>query len=119
MKPTKKGDDDSLLQYPNKIIKVPVLRKSKYYINISSSDITTTVALLAHRWQCRKKKKSLLVLGFKFQKFIHESCHDGVSGTDNDEQPLNNSASVFYLWLLEAFSRFQNGSILLVNAELS
>ena len=37
---------------------------------------------------------SPLVLGFKFQKFIHESCHDGVSGTDNDEQPLNNSASV-------------------------
>ena len=36
--------------------------------------------------------------------------------TLNDEQPLNNSASVFYLWLLEAFSWFQNGSILLENA---
>ena len=39
--------------------------------------------------------------------------------TLNDEQPLNNSASVFYLSLLEAFSWFQNGSILLENAELS
>ena len=34
----------------------------------------------------------------------------------NIEQSLNNSASVFYLWLLEAFSCFQNGNILLVNA---
>ena len=43
-------------------------------------------------------------LGFKSQKFLHESSYDGVSGTDNDEQSLNNSASVFHLWLLEAFS---------------
>ena len=50
--------------------------------------------------------------GFKSQRFLHESSHDGVSGTDNDEQSLNNSASVFHLWLLEAFSWFQNGSIL-------
>ena len=34
----------------------------------------------------------------------------------NIEQSLNNSASVFYLWLLEVFSLFQNGNILLVNA---
>ena len=46
--------------------------------------------------------------GFKSQKFLHECSHDGVSGTDNDEQSLNNSASVFHLWLLEAFSWFQN-----------
>ena len=58
-------------------------------------------------------------LGCKSQKFLHESCCDGVSGTDHDEQPLNNSASAYYLWLLEAFSWFQNGSIRLVNAELS
>ena len=38
----------------------------------------------------------------------------GVSGTDNDEQSLNNSASTcLHLWLLEAFSWFQNSSILL------
>ena len=53
--------------------------------------------------------------GFKSQRFLHESSHDGVSGTDNDEQSLNNSASVFHLWLPEEFL-FQNGSILLVNA---
>ena len=29
-------------------------------------------------------------LGFKSQKFLHESRCDGVSGTDNDEQSLNN-----------------------------
>ena len=54
--------------------------------------------------------------GFKSQKFVHESSYDGVSGTDNDEQSLNSSASVFHLWRLEAFSWFQNSSILLVNA---
>ena len=37
MKPTKKSDDDSLLQYPNKIMKTPVLRKSK---------------ILYESWQC-------------------------------------------------------------------
>ena len=42
--------------------------------------------------------------GFKCQRFLHESSHDGVSGTDNDEQSLNNSASVFHLWLLGAIS---------------
>ena len=46
---------------------------------------------------------------FKSQKCRHKICHesssyDGVSGTDADEQSLNNSASVFHLWLLEAFS---------------
>ena len=54
--------------------------------------------------------------GFKSQKFLHESSYDGVSGAGNDEQSLNDSASVFHLWPLEAFSWFQNHSILLVNA---
>ena len=58
-------------------------------------------------------------LGFKSQKFLHLSSYDRVSGTENDQQSLNYSASVFHLWLLEAFSWFQNGSIFLVNAELS
>ena len=49
--------------------------------------------------------------GCESQKFLHESSCDGASGTDNDEQSLNNSASVFYIWLLNAFSRFLNGSI--------
>ena len=53
--------------------------------------------------------------GFKSQWFIHESSYDRVSGKDDDEQSLSNSASVFHLWLLEAFSWFQNSSILLVN----
>ena len=40
--------------------------------------------------------------GFKCQRFLRE-------------QSLNNSASVLHLWLLEAFSRFQTGRILLVS----
>ena len=39
-------------------------------------------------------------LGFKSQKFVHESGYDEVPGTDNDEQSLNNPASVFHLSLL-------------------
>ena len=35
---------------------------------------------------------------------MNHAAYDGVSGTDNDEQSLNNSASVVHLWLLEAFS---------------
>ena len=57
--------------------------------------------------------------GYKSHTFPHESSCDGVSGTDNYEQWLNYSASVFYLWLLQAFSWFQKGSILLVNADRS
>ena len=53
--------------------------------------------------------------GFKCQRFLRESRHVGVTGTDNEEQSLNNSASVLHLWLLEAFSRFQTGRILLVS----
>ena len=83
MKSTKKSDDDSLLQNPNKI-----LRKSKWQLAVS--DIATTVAP-----RQRQKKTNCLK---------DESSHDGVSGTDNDEQSLNNSASVFHLWLLGAIS---------------
>ena len=53
--------------------------------------------------------------GFKCQRFLRESRHVGVTGTDNEEQSLNNSASVLHLWLLEAFSRFQTGRILLIS----
>ena len=53
--------------------------------------------------------------GFNCHRFLRESRHVGVTGTDNKEQSLNNSASVFHLWLLEAFSRFQTGRILLVS----
>ena len=127
MKPKKKSDDDSLFNCnrplrTNEIMKTSALRKCKYYIYLilAVSDITTTVAPLTHRWQRRKKTNCLLHCRvFKSQKFLHESSCDGVSGTDNDEQSLNNSAGVFYLSLLEAFSWFQNGSLLLVNAELS
>ena len=52
----------------------------------------------------KEDKLPLSFSGFKSQEFVHESSCDGVSGTDNDEQSLNNSASVFYLWLIEAFS---------------
>ena len=47
MKPTEKSDDDYLLQSSDEIMKTQRWEKA----NIGSSDITTTVALLAHRWQ--------------------------------------------------------------------
>ena len=41
-------------------MKTPALRKSKYYIMLAVSDITTTVAPLTHRWKRRKKTNCLL-----------------------------------------------------------
>ena len=113
MNPTKKSDDDSLA-ISKLIMKTPALKKSKYYINNGS---------FRHHNNCGSTHPSMPASmppsfsGFKSQTFLHESCYesasyDGVSGTDNDEQLLNNSASVFHLWLLEAFSWFQNSSIL-------
>ena len=119
MKPTKKSYDDSCSR-PNEIMKTPALRKSKYHINTGSfrhhNNCGSTHPSMA---ASKENKLPPSFSGCKSQKFLHESsCRscDGVSGTDNDEQSLNNSASVFYLWLLEAFSWFQNGSILLLNA---
>ena len=74
---------------------------------LAVSDITTTVAPLAHRWQRQKENKlppSLSVFNIK-----------DFSMMGWREQTMKNSASVFHLWLFEAFSRFQNGSILLVS----
>ena len=86
MKPTKKSDDDSLLQYPNEMMKIPALRRSKYYINIGSfwhhSNCGSTRPSMA---VSKENKLSPSFSGFKSQKFIHESSHDGVSGTDNGE----------------------------------
>ena len=87
MKPTKKSDDDCLLQYPNEIMKIPALRRSKYYIDIGSfwhhNNCGSTHPSMA---MSKENKMSLSFSGFKSQKFIHESSHDGVSGTDNDER---------------------------------
>ena len=84
-----------------------------YLILAGVSDITATVSPLTHRWQCRKKTNFLL----HSQKFLHESSYDGVSGKDYrtmmNSRYIDNWASVFHLWLLEVFSWFQNGSILL------
>ena len=117
MKPTKKSYDDSCSR-PNKIMKTPALRKSKYYINTGSfrhhNNCGSTHPSMA---ASKENKLPPSFSGFKSQKFVHESSYDGVSGTDNDEQSLKKTfAIVFHLWLFEAFSWFQNGSILLVNA---
>ena len=90
MKPTKKSYDDSCSR-PNEIMKTPALRKSKYYINTGS---------FQHRNNCGSTHPSMAASkenklrpsfsGFKSQKCLHESSYDGVSGTDNDEQSLEN-----------------------------
>ena len=107
MKPTKKSDDDSLLQYPNKIMKTPALKKRKYYINPGS---------VRHHSNCGSPHPSMAASkenklppsfsGFKSQKFLTESCYesssyDGVSGTDTDEQSYG---LVHFRWSLKICS---------------
>ena len=98
-------DDDGSCSRPNEIMKTPALRKSKYYINTGSFRHHNNCGSTHPSMAASEENKLLLTFsGFKSQKFLHESSYDGVSGTANDEQSLNNSASVFHLWLLEAFS---------------
>ena len=83
-----KSYDDSCSR-PNKIMKTPALRRSKYYTNTGS---------FRHHNNCGSTHPSMAAseenklppsfLGFKPQKFLHESSYDWVSGTDNDEQSL-------------------------------
>ena len=90
MKPTKKSYDDSCSR-PNKIMKTPALRKSKYYINTGSfrhhNNCGSTHPSMA---ASKENKLPPSFSGFKSQKFVHESSYDGVSGTDNDKQSLKN-----------------------------
>ena len=51
--------------------------------------------------------------GFKSQRFLHESSHDEVSGTHNDEH-VKQLSSDFHLWLLELFSLFENGRAFII-----
>ena len=108
------------------IIKIPVLKKK-------TNILFNTGGSLRHHNNCGSTHPSMAASkeskfppsfsGFNSQKFIHESSYDGVSGKDYrtmmNSRYIDNWASVFHLWLLEVFSWFQNGSILLVNAELS
>ena len=107
MKPPKKSDDDSLLQYPNKIMKTPALRKSKYYINPGSVRNHNNWGS-PHPSMAASKENKLppSFSGFKSQKFLTESCYesssyDGVSGTDNDEQSYG---LVHFFWSLKICS---------------
>ena len=90
MKPTKKSYDDSCSR-PNKIMKTPALRKSKYYINTGSfrhhNNCGSTHPSMA---ASKENKLPPSISGCKSQikKFLHESSCDEVSGTDNDEQSL-------------------------------
>ena len=86
-------------------MKTPALRQSKYYINTGSfrhhNNFGSTHPSMA---ASEENKLPPSYLGFKSQKFLHESSYDGASGTDSNEQSLKTLASVFHLWLLEAFS---------------
>jgi len=76
---------------PNEIMKTPAPRKSKYYINTGSfrhhNNCGSTHPLMA---ALQKSKLPPSFLGFKSKQFLHESSYDVVSGTDNDEQSLQN-----------------------------
>ena len=88
MMPTKKSYDASCSR-PNEIMNTPALRKSKYYINTGSfrhhNNCGSTHPSMA---ASEENKLPSSFSGFKTQKFLHESSHDEVSGTDNDEQSL-------------------------------
>ena len=86
-------------------MKTPALIKSKYYIILAVSDITTIVAPLTHRWQ--RGKKTNCLLHFWVINLRNLSMNPAMMGSQ--EQTMINSrqktlASVFHLWLLEAFS---------------
>ena len=92
MKPTKKSDDDSLLQYPNKIMKTPALKKRKYYINPGSVRHHSNWGSLTHQWQHRKKTNCLLhfrVLNLKNFSLNHAMSHPAMMGSQ--EQTMINS----------------------------
>ena len=82
----------------NEIMKTPLLRKTKYYINTCSfrrhNNCGSTHPSLA---ASKENKLPPSFSGYKSKKNHNESSYDGVSGTENDEQSLNNSASVFHL----------------------
>ena len=87
MKPTKKSDDDSLLQYPNEIMKTSALRKSEYYINTGSfrhhNNCGSTHPLMA---ASEENKLPPSFSGFKSKKFLHESSYGVVSGIRDNER---------------------------------
>ena len=116
MKPTKKSNDVSCSR-PNKIMKSPALRKSEYYINTGVSNITTTVALVTHRWQRRKKTNSLLhfwVLNLK--NFSLNPAMMGSQEQTTMNSRLTSQQVSFLFGCPKRSPEFQNGSILLVNA---
>ena len=103
---------------PNGIMKTPALRKSKYYINTGSFRLHNNCGSTHPSMTASKENK---LLHFRVLNLKNFSMNPAMMGSQeqtmmNIEQSLNNSASVFYLWLLEVFSLFQNGNILLVNA---
>ena len=116
MKPTKKSYE--LLQQLNEIMKTPVLRKSKYHINTGRfrhhNNCGSTHLLMA---ASEENKLPPSFSGFKSKKissWIKLWC--GLRNRQWWTVVKKTLASVFHPWLFEAFSWFQNGSILLVNA---
>ena len=77
MKPTKKSDDGSILQQAKWNNENPSAEKKQ--INNWGSTHPSTAA-------SEENKFPPSFLGFKSQKFLHESSYDGVSRTENDEQ---------------------------------
>ena len=77
--PTTKSYDDSCSR-PNKIMKTPALRKSKYYIDTGSFR-HPNICASTHPSMAALKENKLppSFAGFKSQKFVHESSCDGVS----------------------------------------
>ena len=84
------------------MMKTLALRKSKYYINTGSFRHHNYCGSTHPSMEASKEYKlPPSFSGVKSQKVLHESSYDGQTMMNSRYKTL---ASVFHLWLLEAFS---------------
>ena len=80
---------------------------------LAVSDITITVAPLAHRWQRRKKTNCLL--HFRVLNLKDFSMNPAMMGSqEHNDEHVKQLSSDFHLWLLEPFSLFENGRAFII-----
>ena len=113
MKPTRKTNNDSLLQYPNEIMKSRHWEKANGSFRHHNNCGNTR----AGKQECARtthisrpiddsvERKPVLAINCRFQaqNFLRESNHDEVLGTDHDEH-VQQLLSVSHHWPIEANS---------------
>ena len=131
MKPTRKSNDDSLVQYPDKFITPQRWEKAngsfRHQSNCGFSHScehecarTTHIGKPIDDSVQKKTTISAIISKFLSPEFLLESNHDEVSGTLTMINKFNNcQVSLSSVVARRELLRFQNGSVVLVNAELS